>query len=122
MTINKEVIDDTNNVLESVVEQDLNFHTIKELTKKALTNTNTPIKTLTNKEKAYLQVYMKDIIRYINKYAMQGKNKFEYDCENLSPQSFMELARTFKEKYPLFFVLIRFKQILVIDWSDKNEV
>jgi hypothetical protein len=53
---------------------------------------------------------------------MQGKNKFEYDCGNLSPQSFMELATTFKEKYPLFFVLIRFKQILVIDWSGKSEV
>jgi hypothetical protein len=113
----------TGNVIrfQEPVEEELDFEKIKEITKKA-NNTQITIKTLTDKEKSQLQVYMKDIARYINKYASQGKSKFEYDCAGLTVQAFMELATTFKENYPLFFVLIRFKQILVIDWSGKSEV
>lgn len=107
------------------VDEDLDFEKIRETAKRVQKEKQigTTAAALTASEKRAIPIYIKDMIAYIKKYASQGKMKFEYDCEKLTPICFNELATQFKQKYPMFFVLVHSKdQTVVIDWTGKHEV
>jgi hypothetical protein len=105
------------------LEDDLDYNQIRETTKKARQALIVSDKPITQTELKSIPLYMNDMARYIKKYATQGKHIFEYDCSKLSKACFVELATQFKQKYPMFFLVMNSKtQILMVDWSGKNEV
>lgn len=105
------------------MEDELDFQKIKETTKKAIQSQIVSEKPITQSELKSIPLYMNDLVRYIKKYASQGKSKFEYDCSKLSKACFFELAGQFKNKYKEFFVVTNSKtQVLIIEWTGKNEV
>lgn len=105
------------------MEDELDFEKIKETTKKARQALIVSERPISQSELKNIPLYINDMARYIKKYAAQGKNTFEYDCSKLSKACFFELANQFKYKYKEFFVVTNNKaQILIIDWSGKNEV
>jgi hypothetical protein len=103
---------------------ELDFEMIKETAKEAhkkllLKKTEAG---LTSAEKNAIPVYIKDMASYIKKYAKQGRFKFEYDCKNLTNNCFDELAKEFKERNPLFFVVTDYgTKTLIVEWTGKNE-
>jgi hypothetical protein len=106
-----------------VMEDDLDFNQIKETAKKARQSLIVAEKPISQSELKNIPLYINDMVRYIKRYAAQGKNTFEYDCGKLSKACFFELANQFKHKYKEFFVVTNSKtQILIIDWSGKSEV
>jgi hypothetical protein len=103
---------------------ELDFETIKETAKEAQKKLllNKTEAGLTSAEKYAIPVYIKDMASYIKKYAKQGKFKFEYDCKNLTSSCFIELAKEFKERHPLFFVVTDHgTKTLIVEWTGKNE-
>lgn len=105
------------------MEDELNYEQIREKTKKARQALIVSDKPLSPTDVKAIPLYMNDMIRYINKYAADGKHEFQYDCGKLSKACFFELANQFKHKYKEFFVVTNSKtQILIIDWSGKSEV
>jgi hypothetical protein len=107
----------------SPTDNELNFDDIKETAKKARQSLIVSEKPISQSEIKNIPLYMNDIVRYIKKYASQGKNTFEYDCSKLSKACFFQLATEFKHKYKEFFVVTNSKtQILTVDWSGKSEV
>lgn len=109
----------------SVSEDELDFRKIVETTKQAQKKLNPKktIGTLTSSERKAIPLYINDMTSYIKRYAVQGKSKLEYDCSKLSAVCFEELAAQFKQKNPLFFVLQdRYTQLIVVEWTGKNEV
>ena len=104
-------------------EDELDFHKIQQTAKNAIKMTEVGDKPITQAELRSIPTYINDICRYVKKYASNGKMKFEYDCSKLSKACFSELATQFKQKYPLFFLVMNFKtKMLTVDWSGKNEV
>lgn len=104
-------------------EDELDFEKIKEIAKKAKKATVITEKPITNAELRAIPTYINDICRFVKKYASNGKFKFEYDCSKLSKACFIELADTFKQTYPLFFVAINTKtQMITVDWSGNHNV
>jgi hypothetical protein len=103
----------------------LDFEKIKELSKQAQKRFSQGKSDvgLSQAEKKSIPIYINDIVSYIKKYALQGKFKFEYDCSQLSVACFNELATTFKQNNPLFYVSQHHHlKILTIEWTGKNEV
>ena len=104
------------------MEDELNYEEIRETTKKAKQALIVSEKPISASELKAIPLYMNDIVRYVKKYAGNGKMLFEYDCSKLSKACFMELASQFKHKYKEFFVVTNSKtQVLIIDWSGKSE-
>ena len=104
-------------------EDELNYEQIREITKKAKQSIVVSEKPITPTELKSIPLYINDMARYIKKYASNGKHSFEYDCSKLSKACFQELASQFKHKYKEFFVVMNSKtQILIVEWSGKNEV
>jgi len=103
---------------------ELDFEKIKETAKEAqkkLLLNKTEVG-LTSAEKKAIPMYINDVVVYIKKYAKQGKFKFEYDCKNLTSNCFIELAKEFKERYPLFFVVTDHgTKTLIVEWTGKSE-
>jgi hypothetical protein len=123
-------IDMKNNIPESVTFDDdidfaiLDFEKIRQLTKSAQKKLEQgkSNNTLTAAEVKSIPMYINDMVSYIKKYAQQGKSKLEYDCGALSPICFQELAVQFKQRNPLFYVVQHHHtQLLVVEWSGKNE-
>lgn len=106
------------------VESDLlDFDKMHQTAKKAVTKTAAIEEALSEEEIDSIPEYLYDMSKYIKSYARQGKFNFKYDCGNISKLCFAELAKQFKEKNPRFFVVTDFgTQILIVDWSGKNEV
>lgn len=106
-----------------VIEDELDFNQIKETAKKARQSLIVAEKPISQSELKNIPLYINDMVRYIKRYAAQGKNTFEYDCSKLSKACFFQLATEFKTKYKEFFVVTNHKtQILTVDWSGKSEV
>ena len=106
-----------------VMEDELDFNSIKETAKKARQSLIIEEKPMSQSELKNIPLYINDMTRYIRKYAAQGKNTFEYDCSKLSKACFFEIANQFKTKYKEFFVVTNSKtQIITVDWSGKLEV
>ncbi len=60
---------------------------------------------------------------HIKELCVEGKERFFYDCSKINENVFYQLAITFKQRNPLFFVTTEDKiQRLTIEWSGKNEV
>ena len=105
------------------MEDELDILKIREKTKKARQALIVSEKPISASELKSIPLYISDIERYIDKYASQGKDQFDYDCSKLSKACFFELANQFKHKYKEFFVVTNSKtQVLTINWSGKNEV
>ena len=105
------------------LDDDLDFNSILETAKKAKVKSQQVTQTLSPGELKALPSYIRDMVRYVKKYATSGKFKFEYDCSKLTPVCFMELATQFKEKYTSFFVVVDVKrQHIIVDWTGKNQV
>ena len=105
------------------MEDNLDFEKIREKTKKARQALIVSEKPITPSELKSIPMYIGDIERYIDKYASQGKEEFQYDCKNLTKACFFELANQFKHKYKEFFVVTNSKtQVITINWSGKSEV
>ena len=105
------------------MEDELNYEEIRETTKKARQALVVSEKPISSSELKAIPMYINDMTRYIKKYAGNGKTSFEYDCAKLSKACFFELASQFKHKYKEFFVVTNSKsQILIVEWSGKNEV
>lgn len=105
------------------MEDELDFEKIREKAKKARQALIVAEKPITPGELKSIPIYINDISRYIDKYASQGKDEFDYDCSKLSKACFIELATQFKQKYPMFFLVMNSKtQMLKINWSGKLEV
>lgn len=104
------------------MEDELDYELIREKTKKARQALIVADRPISQSEIKAIPLYINDMIRYINKYASDGKQEFQYDCSKLSKACFMELASQFKHKYKEFFVVTNSKtQILIVDWSGKSE-
>lgn len=104
------------------MEDELDFEKIKEKTKKSRQELIISEKPMSAAELKSLPLYVNDIVRYVDKYASQGKEQLDYDCSKLSKACFLEISHTFKQKYPLFFLVMSLKtQILTINWSGKSE-
>ena len=104
------------------MEDELDYEEIREATKKAKQSLIVAEKPISQSEIKAIPLYMNDIIRYIKKYAGNGKHSFDYDCSKLSKACFFELANQFKHKYKEFFVVTNSKtQIITFDWSGKSE-
>jgi hypothetical protein len=103
-------------------EDKLDFESIRDTAKRAQKSLSPKVKDITQAELRSIALYLKDIARYVKRYASNGKMKFEYDCSKLTPVCFMELALQFKNKNPMFFVVTNSKtQVLTVDWSGKSE-
>lgn len=101
----------------------LDYHQIRETTKKAAQPVEKVKRELTEKELAKIENYITDIEDYIRDMAADGKSKFIYDCSKLPEHIFYELVTRFKQQNPLFFMLTEHKiQRLTVDWTGKNEV
>lgn len=101
----------------------LDYRAIREATKKANESVVKREIPLTEKELAKIESYIQDMEDYIKELSYEGKEKFFYDCSKIGENVFYQLAITFKERNPLFFVTTEDKiQRLTIDWSGKNEV
>ena len=106
------------------LDEDLDFDSVRTAANKAQKKVQQTAQKITSSETRAIPNYIRDMVRYIKKYAANGRFKFEYDCTKLSNPCFLELAKQFKEKYPAFFVVITNAkvQILTVDWSGKSEV
>ena len=107
------------------ISDTLDFHAINKMAKEVQRKNsgNKASKVLTTSEKKAIPLYIKDMSSYIKKYAAQGKFKFEYDCSKLTDVCFEELGQQFKQKNPLFFIVMQYgTQILTVEWTGKNEV
>ncbi len=103
----------------------LDIATIRETTREVRKAKNVKVEEvkLTEKENEAVKGYVKAIEEYIPKWALDGKDRFLYDCSKLSPHVFAELALKFKEANPYFYVESHFGlQRLAVDWSGKHEV
>ena len=108
--------------------QMLDFNQIQEITqtarKKIIGNRDKIISKiiLTDKESERVDSYVKDIEKYIGKFAADAKDKFLYDCSKIENYIFFEVAQRFKEKNSKFYVQTNFgTQMIVVEWSGKNE-
>jgi hypothetical protein len=107
------------------ISDELDFAKIKQITEDARLKKSgeKSIKGLTSNEKKAVPLYINDISSHIKRYAAQGKFKFDYDCSKLTDICFRELAKQFKQKNPLFFVVMHYGiQMLTVEWTGKNEV
>lgn len=79
-------------------------------------------RTFSNDEEIHLETWVLEMEKYIVEWAMEGKDRFLYDCRNLAPDMFMELASRFKTKNPKFYVETDYgAQLLIVSWNGKNE-
>lgn len=104
---------------------ELDFVKVKQLAEDAQLKKSgeKSVKGLTLNEKKAMPFYIKDMSSHIKQYASQGKFKFDYDCSKLTDICFRELAQRFKQKNPLFFVVMHHGiKMLTVEWSGKNEV
>ena len=117
-TLSSQIKDDKLSLDDSI----LDFNEIRQLVSSAQKNSSST-KTLTNRDRASIVIYIKDMVRYIKEYAAAGRTKLEYDCSKISELCFVELADRFKTKYPAFFVVKTAKsQLITVEWTGKNEV
>lgn len=99
----------------------LDYEAIRKKTKEAGTAKKQEVP-LTEKEIKRLQYYIEDIEYNIVGLSEAGKDKFTYDCSNLTKKMFEELATRFKQTNPLFYVTTNSAtQLLTVEWHGKNE-
>lgn len=123
---NKQIEDRENIYLKEVKDKMLNFEDIQEITNKTNINQRPKrepkeIHVLTEQEENSLNTWIKDIEKYIVQYAMEGKNKFYYDCSKVKTALFYELARKFKQDNQKFYVEYQTgPQLLLVSWEGKR--
>jgi len=83
----------------------LDYKDVCDTTKKIATLLKQDETPLTEKEKTKVLFYVEDIEKRILDMAKAGKNKFIYDCSKLTKKMFVDIAKEFKDRNPLFFVL-----------------
>lgn len=109
----------------------LDYENIKKLTKEAkqknvqankIQAENIEI-VLTNEEILMVDKWVKEVEKYVAKFASNGSDKFLYDCSKIDTHLFYETALRFKMRNPKFYVETHGgTQMLVVQWNGKNEV
>jgi hypothetical protein len=78
---------------------------------------------LSNEEILMVDKWVKDLEKYIAKFAAEGSDKFSYDCAKVQTHLFYETAKRFKTRNPKFYVETHGgTQMIVVTWHGKNEV
>lgn len=78
---------------------------------------------LTVEEQKKVDNWVKDLEKHIKDFAKTGSKIFTYKCDKLPTHLFYEIALSFKEKNPRFYVETHGgTQEIKVTWDGKNEV
>lgn len=112
-------------VVEKVAEEDkktLDFEEIRKLSLE-VRKRKTSEETLSEEDIKEIPLLVEDMVKHIKRYAKSGKTEFRYDCSKLSKTLYHATVEEFKRINPKFFVVNDYgQQMIIVDWSNKQEV